>query len=276
MSVRQAVGSWCAALGLLCVVLFLILRNAPADSQLFTDSEIAVVGSSLVGNAMPEFGDGDSSPFANGERYRRFAINSISESEVLRFAEGALQSGVKAIFLEADPFIKRFQYSPTVSQCDGRLEGIRGGLWLRNKRVAYAFRYALGRPKYMSMVGEPENLNNAQHIRSEDVRKSYPLILQEPHCGKALAALVQRASAQGTRIILLQLPRSQSGAELIGPAQSAELRQLAERLADQLGVALFAPEGPWPNDEFADMAHLNMHGRAHFLATFRQWLGSQP
>jgi hypothetical protein len=69
--------------------------------------------------------------------------------------------------------------------------------------------------------------------------------------------------------------RSKVARRHLGDRQAIEVRRRAHRLVDELGVRLFAPMGPWPDNLFIDHAHLNGAGRARLQSEFRQWWAGQ-
>lgn len=274
MTVRQGAGAWVIALCLLMLGQWFLFRSEPAEHQLFEDAEIAVIGSSLLAYAVPETGSGESALFAGGQTHKRIAISLISEGRAIRLGENALAGGARDLLIEVDPFIKGFRDRSPATECDGWSEQGRAIAWRSKRRSGDAFRRFIGRQSNGNGLGEPSDIQDSQMIDEERLAAIYPLRLHQPRCRQRLEALIQRASAQGAKLTLVLPPRSQAARQLIGPAQSDELRQLAEQLADQLGVSLFAPKGPWPNEQFTDHAHLNVKGRAHFLRALKQWRAS--
>jgi hypothetical protein len=106
-------------------------------------------------------------------------------------------------------------------------------------------------------------------INTEALRRLYPLHIRAPSDMERLMRLVDTAHSRGVEIWLLAPPRSETASKLIGPNGKERLSEAVKQLASKLGCRLFSPAHFWPDNLFTDQAHLNIEGRARFLAELK-------
>lgn len=269
MTSRKFLWVWLASFGLLGAVLLPLAIAAESASHRFRNFDIAVIGSSIMLYAVPEYGRGGSSLLGDGRSHRRVSYSAISEEQSLLALHRAVEDGVKIAFVEANPFI--FEFAASRRHCGELDRPVRHFLKQRQIEMVDAIRAMAGRPLRYGTLNEPENMSGEQHIDLSKIRSFYPLRFEGPCYPDKLQSLVRTAKLKGTRIVLILPPRSPAGEALLGGQASNEVVLRARKLADDMGLELFIPAGPWSNREFVDQAHLNELGRRHFLIAIRQW-----
>jgi hypothetical protein len=272
MTVRQLLVAWGLAFAVVIGVTLALAIRAPAPA--FAQDEIAVIGSSPTLFAVPLAGGGDASLLGDGHPFRRFAKERMTEAELLALLEQALDARVRLIFVEANPLLFDFGFAAHQRPCDGWKAATQAFVVDQRERLRAAYHQS-PLPAVRVVDVAPAVLNASQVIDKSVVDSSYPLVLRTP-CGlDRLKTLAERARAQQARIVLVLPPRSVFASARIGSATEAALEARAKALADDLGLALFAPESPWPNAEFIDSAHVNAAGRRHFLAALKLWWAAE-
>lgn len=270
MTARQLVVAWLSALALATALsvgpVLWVDRFTPAE-----ESDIIVLGSSLMAYAVPVSGGGSDSLLGDGRRHVRIATAGLAEPALVARLEKAIAMRPALILVEATPLLVDFANQANQRPCDGWSYPARTYLAVQQKRVLDAYRQLRGRPAHGVYEGDPDDIAAAHAIDSDEVRKRYPITIRALCDEARLTALVAQARQQATRIILVLPPRSPDADRLLGAAVPSELRNRTLQLATRLGVEVFAPDGPWPNDEFTDLAHVNLRGRAHFLEDLRAW-----
>jgi hypothetical protein len=270
VNARQLAIVWVIALAL--VAGFLVAPKWLADrAEPAATDDIVVIGSSLMAHAFPVEAGGATSLLGDGRSHVRIASSRMGEAELLRRFEEAIDRRSPLVFLEANPLIFDLAHSAGQRPCDGWTNWMRNFLGVEQTRVADAYRRILDRPRALDYPGDPPTLMSAHRLDPAQVRLVYPIRLR-PMCDEAaFKAAVERARAQGTRVVLVLPPRSPDGDRLMGPGVPTEIRRRATALAARLDAELFAPPDQWQNAEFVDTAHLNIAGRRHFLNALRHW-----
>lgn len=270
MTARQLVLAWLVALALATALavgpVLWVDRHARAEN-----SDIIVLGSSLMAYAVPVSGGGSDSLLADGRAHVRIATAGLAEPALLARLEQAVAMRPALILVEANPLLVDFANQARQRPCDGWSYPARTWLAAQQKRVLDAYRRLRGRPVSGVYEGDPDDVAAAQAIDPQEVRTRYPIAIRAMCDEARLVGMVAQARKQDTRIVLVLPPRSPAADRLLGAAVTSELRRRTELLAARLGVEVFAPDGPWPNDEFTDLAHVNLRGRAHFLKDLRAW-----
>ena len=269
MTSRKFFWVWLASFGLLGAILLPLAIAAESASHRFRNFDIAVIGSSIMLYAVPEYGRGGNSLLGDGRSHRRVSYSAVSEEQSLLVLRRAIEDGVKIAFVEANPFIFEFAASPR--HCGELDRPLRHLLKQRQIEMVDAFRALAGRPLRFGNMNEPVTMSGQQHIDLSKMRSFYPLRFDGPCYPGKLRNLVRTAKLKGTRIILILPPRSPAAEALLGRQASDEVTLRARKLAADMGLELFIPAGPWSNGEFIDQAHLNGLGRRHFLIAIRQW-----
>lgn len=273
MNARQYVLAWLIALALATAVSVGLVVLADRSSRA-RDSDIIVLGSSLTAYAVPGSGGGAGSLLGDGRNHVRIATAALTEPALLARIEQAIARQPAVLFIEANPLLVDFANQTNQRPCDGWSHPARTHVAAEQKRVLDAFRRLRGQSPSGVYEGDPDDIAAAHAIDRDEVRRRYPLTIRAMCDEARLAALVTQARRQGTRVVLVLPPRSPDADALLGVAVTSDLRSRTEQLATRLGVEVFAPEGPWRNDEFTDLAHVNVRGRAHFLKDLRAWWAS--
>ncbi len=275
MTPRRLLIAWLAAVALLAMLSVwpAVLADRAARAQ---RSPVVAIGSSLLAYAIPVAGQGPTSLLGDGRSHHRIAVRRITEAELLSRLAVAIEQRPAVVLLEANPLLFDFADEAHRRPCDGWPYRVQGALAAGQRQVADAYRRLAGRPLMFAYSGDPPNLAAAQFIGAAEIARRYPIVLRAPCDEPRLRALLARARAQATRVVLLLPPRSPVADRLLGAAVTRDLRRRAELLASRLHVELFAPPGPWRNGEFVDAAHLNRVGRAHFLAELQRWWAAAP
>jgi hypothetical protein len=267
----EIVGAWIAAIAVVSAVSTAVVL---AENR-FEGAEIAVVGSSLMLNAVPPGGPNRDSLLGDGRSHRRIGVRAISEKELLSLAWQALDERAALVLLEINPLIRDFP-SLVDESCTDWLASVRTTVHLKRRAIAGAMRRALGLEVREAAMAEAVELDKRRPQAEWKIDLFYPLRLREPGCRKELNRIVAASRRQGTQVVLVLPPRSSTAHALLGQLQAVELERLARRLADELGTPLFDAGSPWPDHEFVDHAHLGSSGRQHFLREFRHWWQRQP
>jgi hypothetical protein len=268
VNARQLVLAWLIALALATALSVGPVLWVDRTSRA-TDSDIIVIGSSLMAYAVPVSGGGSDSLLGDGRSHSRIAIRGLMETTLLARLEKAIAMRPELIFVEANPLLVDFAYRANQRTCDGWSYPVRTYLAVQRNRVLIAYRGLRGIEGVYA--GEPDDLAAPHAIDPAEVRLLYPITIRAMCDEARLAALVAQARKQATRIILVLPPRSPDADRLLGTAVASDLRNQTLQLAARLGVEVFAPAGSWRNDEFTDLAHVNSRGRAHFLEDLRAW-----
>lgn len=273
MNARQYVLAWLIALALAAAVSVGLVVLADRSSRA-KQGDIIVLGSSLMAYAVPFSGGGADSLLGDGRSHVRIATAGMTEPALLARVEQAIARQPAILFIEANPLLVDFANQTNQRPCDGWSHPARTSVAAQQRRVLDAARQLRGRPPSGVYQGDPDDIAAAHAIDRDEVRRRYPLTIRAMCDEARLAALVTEARQKGTRIVLVLPPRSPDADALLGAAVTSDLRTRTEQLAERLGVEVFAPEGPWRNDEFTDLAHVNVRGRAHFLKDLRAWWAS--
>ncbi|MEP7222258.1 MAG: hypothetical protein ABI673_06275 [Novosphingobium sp.] len=276
MTVRQLAGAWLAALVMAAGAVGAVRSVAPPRHEFFQHVQVAVIGSSLMKSAVAPTGSGATSLLGDGRIHERVGVNSVEEWQAITLAAGAVSSGARVVLIEVNPFIRDLPAIAAERTCDARQTGLRH--WLKDTQFTLAndFHSAFGLSRMERRGdGDPPRLHEQQHFTADEIKVMYPLVLHQPYCGRELGRLVQATRAHGVTMVMLLPPHSAASEVVQGKRATAALRALASQTAAGYGLPLFAPQGPWDNAEFYDLAHLNVRGRAHFQAELAAWWRSR-
>lgn len=266
------------ALGLVwlsAVALVLVLAIGPVvamDRDLRSQrSRVVVLGSSLTAFAVPVAGGGADSLLGDGRPHRRIAMPRMIESQLVAQLDLAIDQRADVILVEANPLFVDFADRLNSRACDGLGKAAEIAVISWRERVAEAYRWLTGLPRADIFRYDPRQAVAKQVVDPVRIRRAYPFTVREPCDGAGLRAAIERARAQGTRIVIVLPPRSPLADRLLGAERTKDLHDRALGFAARHRIEVFAPAGPWRNDEFVDLAHLNVAGRDHFLAELRRW-----
>lgn len=267
MTARQVLLAWLAVPLAVLAALLVGNRFVPASKPRFAQADVAVIGSSLMAHALPE-----RDTTGNGRLVRRIGIALPDESELLALIDEAIEQRVPVIVIEAAPWIADFRLEPEQA-CKAPAGSLRQSIHTAQVALVDQLRRLFGLRTSLDGMGEPVNLDRPQSVNPADIRRFYPLKVHRPCRGAQLAAAVARARAQGSRVVLVLMPRAPLGEKALGPRQALELRLAANNLAESLDLDLFEPVGPWPDSLFVDHAHLGSRGRTQFRRELISALG---
>lgn len=273
MTSAGLIRAWLLGPLVLLAALVIATQLAPEPGRQFHGAEVAVIGSSLTADAVPETGR---STVIGGAKHWRVGISSPSESQILELLDRTVAERPKLILLEVNTLVARFAFDPQRKTCVQSVGGFRRAVKGAHIQMADALRRLFGARSLLEGIGEPHQIDRRQEIHYAQIKKLYPLTIRPPCDEPRLRAAFSRAREHGTRIALMALPRSPTGQRLLGPVQSRAAQAEARALAARLDVPLFEPAGPWQDAEFVDHAHLSASGRAHFVSAVRIWLEAEP
>lgn len=276
MMMRAVFGIWLSAILLTTVPAWLALAAVPGlhvQRLAAKDARIVVIGTSLVGFAIPPEGQG---LLGEGRDHIRLAAGGMSEDLTLDLCEAALAlERTETIVIEAHPFVRDFKDDRRPSRVHGVLgpgaaQIIQTARDLRPAVKLSLWRAGLRSDPFASLTAEYQ-VDNADGIRPHTLQRIYPLSIRPPRLEERLDALVAKAKARRVGIILVAPPRSATAARYNGPEVMQRLDQALVALAARLDVPLFAPSGPWPDGLFVDHAHMNRAGRDRFMTELRRF-----
>lgn len=266
--------AWCAAV-LLAAGLVLADRAAKAPPT-FGGAAIAVIGSSQTQYGFAKHGGGAASLLGDGRSHVRIGLPAISEPEALALVERAVSERTGLVLVEVWPLVADVQRLANRGRCDQPARGLRTWLKLRQRALTDAVARWAGRAVSTDGGGEPPDLDRQDPQDFTASTRGYALVLRGLCDAQLLAQAVRRAQAGGTQVVLMAPPRSATAQRLLGEQQSAALDQAARTLAANMGVPLFAPRGPWPDDRFVSIGHVSRAGRAQMRDELRRWISRQP
>lgn len=270
MTARSIATAWFVALSACCGLIVTLLA-VPLDNP-FAGYRVAVIGSSLMRHAVPPTGD----ILGEGQAHLRFGPSGVTEGEVLDALEQAVAARPETVLVEVNPLIRDFANERGPRECDDRVSMLRAEAGRLHARVTDAARIFLGRKRMNRAFDEQADLDREWLLDTDLVERTYPLFLRDISCRNRFSAMVSQAKAQGTSIVLVLPPRSQTSRRLLGADAADALRQQAGRLAMRHGLRLYAPAAYWPDALFQDHAHVNGRGRAAFQADLRNWWAHRP
>lgn len=274
MTPRSVLGAW--ALALAVVLLAVLAGGLAPQPAAFHGARIAVIGSSQMRYAVPKAGGGADSLLGDGRSHFRIGVGAISEIEAETLLARAIDEHAELVLVDAAPLIYDLAWGHARGRCDQPLRPYRATIKQAQVRVTDTWARWAHLSTNRRDRGEPPDLDDRRPLDLAGASIQFPLHLRGPCDLAGLNALVRRARAGGTSVVLVSLPRSVSAERLMGPGQSAQIDRKAVGLASDLGVPLVAPRGPWPDDRFVTLGHTNRAGRAQFLAALRGAVAARP
>lgn len=282
MSLRAVACAWALAVCLLALAAAALAARAPAAPPTFGGAQIAVIGSSLTGYAFPKQGgldgrgDMSHSLLGDGRSHFRIGLPAISEAEAVALVERAAAERAELILLEVWPFVYDLPSLHAMRRCDQPARDLR--VWLKERQYEQTDVVArlIGRATSTEDGGEPRDLDRRSPQRFATSARGFALAMRGPCDMERLVRAVRAARSGGSRIIMVAPPRSVTADRLLGADQVQALDSAARDLARRLDVPLFAPAGPWPDDRFVSIGHLDRAGREQMQARLIAWIDRQP
>lgn len=273
MTVRAVFASWIAVVVLLAAGGALLIFAAAPAPQLFHGAPVAVIGSSLMHNAVSNHDEDRAGLLGDGRPHWRVGLDAITEDDTAALLAHAIDDHAKVALVEANVLLFDPAKRRARGRCDQPAARLRSGIKQLQLSITDAYARLFGRKGELDEDTEAEFGPSIQSL-PESKRGIYPLMLRGPCRIEVLERLASSARAQGTLIVLVVPPRSNSAQVLLGPGQQRLLAARATALGKALRAAVFIT-GPWPDAEFLDGEHVNRAGRAHFMAALRQWWNAQ-
>lgn len=273
MTGRQLAGVWAASFALALSITIALLPLDEDDHahpgravknllQATPAWDTVVIGSSLTQAAFPPVTAPGLLP---GRTAVRISRPVLTQNELMLIAEYALDAEPAHIFIEAERLTRT-----TVAD--------RGNIRTSIEELAQPVRRNLRAilkgeyPRTWTIHGESYFLDGKippGGLAFEETYVVRPTALLD--AGR-WQAILERAEATGTSVTLLVYPRSQTASDFLSDSDEDAVRQATIRFAQSHGLALFYPAVAWPNEYFADRAHLNRLGRERYLRELADWL----
>jgi hypothetical protein len=280
MTSRELALIWCAAITLVTLIV-VALNTFTKDVKVNFDNmpaaPVVVIGSSLMRNAVPSFGQGNDSLLGDGRAHVRHAVGGITEDQTLELLQLVLNGGAKTVLIEANALAFDFASKRSAFHQDGaQLARLVKPLFDLSTRIRQKLReFIFGQQAIETLTTEANNLDKHFSVKP-NAKANYPLYLRLPQYPDVLEAALMLASKNGAELILIAPPRSQWAADVMGPEATETLRLHFQTLSDRLNLPLFQPSGVWSNEHFVDAAHMSRQGRMRFLNELAQWWVSRP
>lgn len=271
---------WCAAITLVTLIV-VALNTFTKDPQVNFENipaaPVVVIGSSLMGSAVPSFGQGTDSLLGDGRAHVRYAVSGITEDQTLELLQLVLNGGAKTVLIEANALAFDFASKRSAFNQDrAQLDRLIKPLFDLSARIRQKLReFIFGQQAIVTLTSEVNNLDN-HFLVMPNAKANYPLHLRLPQYPDVLEATLMLASKNGVELILIAPPRSQWAADVMGPEAIETLRLHFQTLSDRLNLPLFQPSAAWSNEHFIDAAHMSRQGRMRFLNELAQWWASRP
>jgi hypothetical protein len=194
-------------------------------------------------------------------------VSRLSDAEAISVLDQLVEQDADLVFLEANLFVVDF----------ARRGGKPPATWSPktwwSQNVGVPFRRGIERLRGQNFTVDlaAERLLNAKFEPTlAALQELYPLAVRGPSDPERFGLVMDRAKEAAIRVILVVPPRPRSVAQVMGAVNLAEVQAGYERLATTYGLELWMFGTTWPNDLFADHAHLNSSGRERFVAELRQ------
>lgn len=258
------------------------LRNEARGSvEQLPEVPVVVIGSSLMMYAVPPFGSENDSLLGDSREHVRLALSSITEQQTIELLKRVLVSPTERVFVEIHPFCFDFAFQ---TRRDGIFQqtslhdlvdqirafsihsrrelGRRSG-WRPDAKDQHSIRETI--------THEPTRLDEAFHIESHSLARTYPLNLRAPRHPDELETVLALAKERDIEIVLVAPPRSQTAVDYLGNESTEALKQHIQDVAEQLDLPLFQPACSWADEYFIDKAHMNRRGRERFCNELAKW-----
>ncbi len=233
--------------------------------QLSDDASIVVIGSSLLGAAIPARSP-EEGILKDGRNHVRWLLGAIGESVSLDLLESAIDQGAETVLLEFSTFTTR-RLSQPVEDGHGLVPAVERALSSFTARLQGGYDTLRGRDLFASAYHD--NAAPAQNWRPEraGLEKTYALRFTEP--SDRLGSLLRKAASLGTEVILIEPPRPVSGMRHVPGGKSEFVRHLTKE-AQLLERSLWLIGPDWPDALFRDASHLGLEGRQRFLSELQK------
>lgn len=267
---RLMVLIWALAIGLVASVSALawVAGHRQIQSQM-TGYDTLLIGTSLIGYAVPNTPDSQAAQPFGPDRYLRLGVASASEAQILDLARAAVAAKPKSLFIEINPLISRFAFATAGCGPEYRLQAVA-------EFVKRATKTTLRGRNLLERATQNPPLAAASQTDPAVMARNYPLKFPPLCYGLQWQTLAQ--TAQDTQIVLVVMPRSAQARALIGADDMTRFHRAALDLAARLQLPLFVPDAAnaWPDSYFKDQAHMNAQGSAAFLTALAAWRKAEP
>lgn len=276
MTGRQCAGVWAASFALVLIVVIALL---PLDEDDHAHPHLAirklleatptwntiVIGSSLTQAAFPPVTDQGLLPDRIAVRISRPVL---TQNELMLIGDYALDAKATHILIEAERLTRTTVLDRGVVRdlIEELAKPVR-----RNLQAILKGEY----PRIWTIHGESYFLDGKMPSWGLAFNETYvvkPTALLNPGRWEAF---LKDAKERGTSISLLVYPRSQAASDFLTDADEGAVQKATIQFAERYGLALFYPAVAWPNEFFADRAHLNRFGRDRYLRELAAWLEAQ-
>lgn len=245
-------------------------RFSQAIRQLDPAPDVLVLGSSLSMLAFPsEFRVGDTpGPDTPAQYGLRMAVSCARPKELARMLKGAVARGIPRIFVE----INHMLYS--MKPCHAE-RGLRASLTSFALALRLRIKWTVqGTGAVLVEAGrEPVGLKQIYDGDTSELGRYYPAKLLSPKAFDVLEPVMAEGRRNGVEVTLVAMPRSETALRFLGDefntGYDASLAALRARFSNRV----WEPARFWPDHYFADHAHMNLAGRARFLAEFEHLFG---
>lgn len=231
--------------------------------------ETAFVGSSLTRAAVPVGGEITPPVLPGAGRHVRFYRAGVTQDGLLDLVEGAEICGASVLFVEVNPLISRIIHRHASST-----NNLLARIFTLSKNARKEFNILIRRQArnefgYLQLSTYLEGIFDGL---ASPIDPDYGIAVIPFGFQDRWRKLLGQAQKAGTRIVLVEYPRSASASQMLGLEQQENLQTAARLLAEKEELLLFQTErGSWPDTYFADRAHMNANGRARFLQELNQW-----
>lgn len=235
----------------------------------FADTaDIIFIGSSLTQELLPAE-DPPNGILEDGRSTVIRTVNDIPERFSNALLAEAIGAGAETIFLE----VSTYTHDYIAFMQPRRL----GSYFLRihelGRRLKRTILFRDIQPAYIERLSEDALLDVARL----DQDAAYQRIPISPADTDMLRSLAARAETAGVEVILFVTPQPRSVVEMTGAGEYEAVIAHVQGFADSYDLALWIPEGPWPDDLFRDVSgHLNVRGRQRFQRELARWYGARP
>ena len=273
MTGRQLAGVLAAAFAIVLAIIITLLpldENDPAHPhqairkllEATSTWDTIVIGSSLTQAAFPPVTDPGLLPDRTAVRISR---PILTQNELMLIADYALDAKATHIFIEAERLTRTTVSDRGVvrASIDELAKPVR-----RNLRAILEGEY----PRTWTINDESYYLDGQMPSWGLAFNETYvvkPTPLSDPGRWEAF---LKDAKENGTSVSLLVYPRSQAASDFLKDADEVDVRKAIIQFAERYGLELFYPAVAWPNELFADRAHLNQFGRDRYLRELAAWL----
>jgi len=262
-NVRTMIVVWLSAIGLASAAVAALLAVPPLPQMTFQPPPFAVIiGSSLVGAAFPaEYRASALFPDSvQGDRIIRISQPYLSEPGIVNLLHRAAEGGVRKVLIQVDPLLRtyRFQQEPS-------------GIAAFSNRLRLAVLDGTG---FASPLLEAPDARVYDGDTRDLAANFYTARAHSPRNLSALRNALAAAKRNGTEVIWIAMPRTQTAAEFLGPSFEIAFAGELKKFANRFSAVVWRPARSWPNELFVDQAHMNEGGRARFVNELSRFLST--